>query len=201
MDSQTHHSNLSTRERIDILLAEYQALYDLVTFRMVSLDRRAPLAGAAFSATLGGIAVLPQSAQVVYLSGLPIALVWFLRTTGNHARSFEDVLRRLDEIERRINEIAGENLLAFQSSHPSRGRAVGGRTGNETMFSSFFTCLVLLAACVYYAHDFVLPAYVAGRYDEYALIVLTVLVFSLVRHRQYRYEKQPPPIRLSDAGR
>ena len=194
MDLQTCRSHMTTRDRIDVLLAEFNSLYALVTFRMSSLDRRTPVAWAAFSASLGGVAVLPQPAQVVYLCGLPIVLIWFLRTTANHARSFEDVLRRIDEIERQVNDMAGENLLAFQSRHPSRGRTVGGRTGNQTIWSAFCSCIVLLSACVYYAHTFVLPVFLSARYDEYAFVVLLLLTCSLLSHRRYHYEKQPPPI-------
>jgi len=128
-----------TEHRVDILMEEYRVLYTLVTLRLTSLDRRVPLAGASLAAFLGSVTVLPRDAQLVFLFGLPVALVWFLRATVNHARSAEDLLRRIEEIEREINRLCGEELLAFQSRHPSRGRQVGGQTTTESVKTVFYS--------------------------------------------------------------
>lgn len=124
---------LSAEARMTVLLAEYSAMYDLALFRLHSLDRRVPLTGSALVASLGATLVLPIEAQVFILVAVPLALVWFLRTTINHARSFEDALRRIEQIESKLNALAGDELVHFQSRHPSRGKATGGRTGRETI--------------------------------------------------------------------
>lgn len=139
---------LSSSKHIDVLLEEFRALYGLAQFRMVALDRRVPLAGTALGLSLGGAFVAPLAIQIVVLMVLPIAVLWLVRTTINHARSFEDVLRRIEQIERRVNEIAGERLLAFQSSHPSRGEAVGGRTGRESVLAVLLVSTGALLACI-----------------------------------------------------
>lgn len=139
---------LTPREAIDVLLAEYEAMYRLAEFRMASLERRVPAAGATIVAFLGVLPLLPESSQWILLVVVPASLVWFVRTTINHARSFEDVLRRIEWIEKRANHLAGEELLGFQSKHPSRGTTVGGRTGVETVGAVMLASALVLLACV-----------------------------------------------------
>ena len=121
-------------------------MYALAEFRMNSLDKRVPAAGAALVAFLGGVPAVPQSTAWLLLVVIPASLIWFLRTTVNHARSFEDAIRRIEEIERELNTLAGAVLLRFQSTHPSRGRAVGGRTGAETVLAVLLASFILLGA-------------------------------------------------------
>ncbi len=180
---------LCARDQVEILLAEYNALYGLVTFRMTSLDRRAPIAGATLAASLASITVLPAAAQPLLFAGLPIALVWFLRTTVNHARSFEDVLTRLAEIETRLNRAAGTELVSFQTRHPSRGRAVGGRTGTETVVAVFVTCVTLLAATTYLYHSQTPQPEFPDAYDAFPLAVGCLLLREILVLRSYRYLK------------
>lgn len=141
-------SSLSPQARILVLLEEYRALYGLANFRMAALDRRVPLAGTALALSLGGAFVAPPAVQMIVLIVLPIAVLWLVRTTINHARSFEDALRRIEQIEQQVNQIAGETLIAFQSSHPSRGEAVGGRTGRESVLAVALTATGSLVACL-----------------------------------------------------
>lgn len=181
-----------TQRRINLLMEEYKVLYSLVTFRMTSLDRRVPIATAALATFLGSIAAVPPASQAIFLIGLPLAQVWLVRTTINHARSFEDVLRRIDEIERRVNELTGEELLVFQSRHPSSGRATGGRTGMETVWTVYTTSLLMLGACGYLATlqmDILALKVYAGCCGLIA-VYLTGLVLRL---RRYRYVKAVPP--------
>ncbi len=107
-----------------ILLEEYRALYTLALFRMSSLERRVPIGVGALAAFLASTLVLPPEGQLVLLVALPISLIWLLRTTIKHVRSFEHAIRRIEEIEVAINTLVGMPLLLFQSSHPSRGRNV-----------------------------------------------------------------------------
>ena len=126
-------SGLAKSHHLEALLAEYNALYGLAEFRMGALDRRVPAAGAALLVFIGSVPALPGPAQHILLAAIPASLIWLLRTTINHARSFEDVLRRIEVIEdvlRRIeviegavNKLAGETLMCFQTTHPSKGRA------------------------------------------------------------------------------
>lgn len=108
-------NRLCIAKRIDVLLEEYRALYALVQFRMTALDRRVPLAGSTLAFSLGGAFIAPLHVQIVVLVVLPLAVLWLVRTTINHARSFEDALRRIEQIEVRVNELASEELMAFQS--------------------------------------------------------------------------------------
>ena len=176
--------------RIEIVLHEYDKLYGLVTFRMTSLDRRAPIGAATLVAFLGAVAVLPTEMQQVCLVAVPLALIWFLRTSINHARSFEDVLSRLAEIERLVNEEAGVQLLAFQSRHPSRRTAVGGRTGRETVLSVYTICLVLLAASGYLAYHWTNQHTLTVRcYWTLLGVEAAYLTYCLYRLMVYRYHK------------
>lgn len=179
-------------QRVDILLAEYRELYGLIVFRMTSLERRVPVAGATLAGFLGSVGVMPSETRLIFLLGLPLALVWFLRTTTNHARSFEDLLRRIHEIERELNECAGRTLIAFQSQHPSRGRAVGGRTGSESTQAVLVTCLIMLLACGYlFTATAGMPAVMVYLYASYLAVTAAYLIYHRVRLRNYRYQRQP----------
>src|SRR4051812_30540686 len=90
---------------LNALFEEYRALYSIATFRMTALDRRMPVTAGAMAAVLSGLDVVSRDSQLLLLLGAPLALVWFVRTTVNHARSFEDVLRRIEQIERLVNDL------------------------------------------------------------------------------------------------
>lgn len=137
---------LTVREKVEVLLEEYRALYALAVFRLQALDRRVPLAIGALVASLAAAVALPWEAQLVVMMAAPVSLVWVLRTTVGHARSFEDCLRRIERIEQEVNAIAGAELLGFQSGHPSRGSSTGGRTGIEAVVSVLLASGVVLAA-------------------------------------------------------
>ncbi len=172
-------------------MEEFRVLYSLVTFRMASLDRRIAIAWAGLGAFVGSFLAANEVGKYVLLLSLPPALVWLLRTTVNHARSFEDVLRRIDEIERAVNGIADENLLAFQSRHPSRFLMVGGRTGMETVHAVYVTCLVLLvASSSLFALAMTAPVMTIVGYGIYAMLVATLLFVHVRKLRAYRYEKR-----------
>jgi len=142
---QPEHDNLA----ISILLEEYRALYGLAVFRMASLERRVPLFGTVLALFAGSVSVLPEHAQFSIFYGVPIALIWLVRTTISHARSFEDVLRRIDEIECDVNARTGSELMRCQSSHPSKGVTTGGRTGTEIVTAIVVVSLLMLLQCVW----------------------------------------------------
>lgn len=180
----------TAQRKVAVLMEEYKALYGLVTFRMTSLDRRVPIASAALATFLGSIAAVPPASQTIFLIGLPLAQVWLVRTTINHARSFEDVLRRIDEIERSVNALLGEDLLLFQSRHPSQGKATGGRTGVETVRTVYTSALLMLGACLYLAS----LSFEKRTLDFYAAacgLIAVHLTLSVFLLRRYRYLKVP----------
>ena len=146
MDRTTDHERV-----LSAYYEEYRALYGLVEFRMAALDRRVPVTAAAFAGAVASIQAVPAGSQVILFVGLPVALLWFTRTTVNHARSFEDVLRRTEEIERAVNRVLGAEVLRFQSRHPSRHRHVGGRTGRESVLAVLVMVQLLLAAAAFQA--------------------------------------------------
>lgn len=190
-DSTAVQGHQHAARSIDILMEEYKALYGLVTFRMSSLDRRVPIASAALATFLGGIAAMPPASQAIFLIGLPLAQLWLVRTTINHARSFEDVLRRIDEIERQVNALAGEPLLLFQSRHPSGGHATGGRTGAETVKTVFTSSVLMLGACVYLASMHPGLAPFLDAYGVACGVIGLHLSLSMLALRRYRYVKAP----------
>jgi hypothetical protein len=93
------------------------------------------------------VPVLPEPTQLLALVAVPISLIWLVRTTINHARSFEDALRRIEHQEHLINERLGVDVMGFQRSHPSKGSTVGGRTGTESVVAVAVAACVLLVGC------------------------------------------------------
>ncbi|MBA5868107.1 MAG: hypothetical protein GDA67_15550 [Nitrospira sp. CR1.3] len=183
---------LSERERILVLIEEYRALYGLLAFRLGAVDRRLPVAGGALGAILGGFTAMPPDMQVVVLFAIPVTFIWLLRTTVSHARSKEDVLRRIDEIERQVNQIAGEELISFQSRHPNRHRRVSGRTGMSSVFAVLTLGLSGVVACGYLlGRHPTLPLAARVCYWVYLAAVLVDLLQTARRLRRYRYEKAP----------
>jgi hypothetical protein len=183
---------MSTPEQVAVLLEEFRALYSLVTYRMSSLDRRITMAWAGLAGLVASFIAADAIGRYVVLAGLPLALVWFLRTTVNHARSFEDVLRRIEEIERAVNGMAGVELLAFQSRHPSRLIAVGGRTGTETVHTVYMTCLTMLvggALLLAFATD--ASEIPITLYSVYVVGVCVAMFRSVRMLQRYRYAKRP----------
>lgn len=165
-------------------------MYGLVQFRMSSLDRRIPIAGAALTATLASTGAIPDEAMLIVFFGLPLALLWFFRTTINHARSFEDVLRRIEQIEHEINAVLGQPTLCFQSRHPSRGTRVGGRTGGETIGAVMVTVVTLLLGCGFmFVSVTEAPWEAMAAYGGYLAVILSYI--ALIHFRLKRYEYQP----------
>ncbi|MBL0869736.1 MAG: hypothetical protein IBJ18_04075 [Phycisphaerales bacterium] len=186
---------------IKCLLEEYRQLYTLVAYRLNALDQRIPITTAILSTVLVSVIALPPLLQGVLLVGLPPllqgvllvglppSLVWLVRTTANHARSLEDALRRIDQIEREVNAEVGRPALVFQSSHPSRGVQVGGRTGEETVQAVLVAATVLLCGCV------LILSILTANPTEYLLaycVFACLAAFGFIAtHRQlrtYRYE-------------
>ncbi len=129
------------------MLEEYRQIYMLLPYRWEALDRRLPVT----AITLGGLALtlahVAGPLQWLALVGTPLWLIWLTRSTVNHARSLEDGLRRIEDIEREIAATIHGWPLRFQSSHPSRGVHVGGRTGAGTIQGVIVLSALTLVGC------------------------------------------------------
>lgn len=192
---ETHKSeSVSLETRIQILLEEYRALYSLLTFRLTAMDRRLPAIGGTLAAVLGSTTAMPDPTRLAFLLGLPVALLWLFLSTVQLARSKEDHVRRIDEIERLVNGLVGEELLAFQSRHPTKAAYPGGRTGFGSVLAVLSGCLIMLAACLYtvetphalLAHDEILG------YFAYLATCAALMLAATVRLTRYRYRRSPP---------
>lgn len=167
-------------------------MYGLLAFRLAAVDQRLPLIGGALLAVVGSLDSLPDAGRRGVLFVTPLALAWLLRLTVYHARSKEDVLRRIDEIERHVNQIAGEELLLFQSRHPSRARTTAGRSGMGTVLSVLWFCAAGLLGCLaLIANQRNSEPHVLVGYAAYVSIVAVDLVHVVIRLRRYRYAKAP----------
>lgn len=171
---------------INAALEEFRALYQLAVFRLSALDQRLPLTVGTFSAVLISVQMLPEPARMLVLWATPPALVWLMRATVNHARSFEDALRRIEHLEQRVNELLGEEVLGFQSHHPSRGKAVGGRTGREAVIGVEVSIVLLLITAVYQVIQYQ-PVPLAFVFSLIAALVALLVDFQRRSLSEYSY--------------
>ncbi|MBK8916288.1 MAG: hypothetical protein IPM64_17120 [Phycisphaerales bacterium] len=180
-------------DRINVLVEEYRALYGLLSFRLAAVDQRVPLVAGALMAVVSSVASLPAESQPAVLLAIPVANSWLLRMTVVHARAKEDVLRRIDEIERHVNQLAAEELLTFQSRHPNRQAAVSGRTGMGAVSSVLAMCFAGLLACLaFVVNRPATPSAFLLAYLGYTAVGMLDLVHVVLRLRGYRYAKGPP---------
>lgn len=184
-------SMVSVETKIDILMEEYRALYSLLTFRLTAMDRRLPTIGGVMAAILSATTAMPPLTQAGFLLGLPSALVWFVAAAAQHLRSKEDHVRRIDEIERQVNRLAGQELLVFQSCHPNNRRFPGGRTGLMALFTVVSATLAMLTACAgvtLMGPSAVFGAYQAGYLAYLACCTVAVLTCA-IRVAGYSYRR------------
>ncbi|MCA9296790.1 MAG: hypothetical protein KC983_09735 [Phycisphaerales bacterium] len=186
--------------RVNCMLAEYRALYALAEFRMSALDRRIPVASATLTGSLAGTAVLPEDPGTFVLVAIPAALLWLVRTTINHARSFEDVLRRIEQLEGQLNAAVLKRVVSFQTRHPSRGVTVGGRTGRESIHAVLVAAMMMIAGCgvmfLRMADD---STWWTLAYVGYLALVLGSLLRTSVVLGQYQYMPSSSNSRNRDA--
>lgn len=187
------NSAFTDRDRIQVLLEEYRALYGVLTLRLEAMDRRLPVATATIAALLGATTAMPPATKLAFLCVLPIGLFWLVLTTVAHARAKEDHLRRIDAIERQVNQLAGEELLVFQSRHPNKHESVAGRSGGAAVLAVFSACGLMLAACSYL---FSMPtgfgSLPAWIYSGYAAVCVLLAGNAVLRLSRYRYQTAPP---------
>lgn len=189
----TPRNAFSPREHTEILLREYGVLYSLVQLRLSALETRALLAWAALGGFLTGLMALPSEHWLAMSVATPPLLAWLFRTTVNHARSLEDAFRRVERIERQVNEITGTQLLAFQSTHPSRGLTVGGRTGRESMYAVLTTSVVILAMMGLFVWPSIdgTVSWLSPALGLYLGLFALYLIHTLTVLRRYRYIPTP----------
>ena len=180
------HQTEPRSDAVAILIAEYEALYRLVEYRMTALDRRVPAAGALLTTFVGLIPLIPHESGLVLLAVVPASLVWLIRTTINHARSLEDVLRGIESLEHTLNQAVGVDLVTFQSQHPSRGRTVGGRTGRETVGTVAMASALLLGSCLYLGQTVLDGLWHPSGYGLYIAIIAAYIIGVIVVWRRYR---------------
>lgn len=186
----TLNSNpLSDSQKIDILLVEYGVLYSLLQWRLTASDRRLFVAGALIVGVLSAMHALNAAAARLLLWGLPVLLWVILTAAVGHARSKEDLLRRIDEIEQRVNRLAGIQLLAFQSRRPTS--TVGGRTGTQAVNGTLALCIsVVLGATLFLQPVEDVRSSIAVCYGLWAAAWAAWMIREAVMLRNYRYERR-----------
>ncbi|MBU0637772.1 MAG: hypothetical protein KKB50_02830 [Planctomycetes bacterium] len=189
-------SRLERDGAIRVLLEEYHALYGLLRFRMETIDRRMPLVAGGLGGLLLGIPALPTISARVALMVLPATVTWAVVATFSHTRAKEDHLRRIAEIEVEVNELAGRQLLVFQSRHPGQGRYVGGRSGRTAALAIATGAFSVLAACGVFFAGSQSSTRILGAYVAYVGVSAGTIAANLLRLRRYRYEKPPPRVIL-----
>lgn len=193
-DDSRPNNSVSLETRIQILLEEYRVLYGLLTFRLTAMDRRLPAIGGTLAALLGSTTAMPDPTRLAFLLGLPVALLWLFLSTVQHARSKEDHVRRIDEIERLVNRLASEELLVFQSRHPNKARHAGGRTGFASVFAILSVCLIMLGACMYSVQipRPLLTHEKLATYAAYLAGCAALMLTATIRLSRYSYRRPPP---------
>lgn len=181
---------LSKRECIEVLVEEYRSLNALLLFRLSALDRRLPASVGFMAAAVAATLSLPIESRIAVLILTPSAVLWMVRTTIQHAMAKEDHLRRIAEIEVLINELAGRDLLAFQSQHPNRAAATAGRSGTATVIATAAGAVLLLVLClVLFSLDSGPIPY--GLYLGYVGLIAADVVLGPMRLSRYSYAKRP----------
>jgi hypothetical protein len=168
-------------------------LYSLLQFRLNAMDRRTPALTGLLAVLLGTLHVMEADVARALLIGVPIGLFAFVLTSTNHARSQEDLLRRIEELEMMINHRVGENLLGFQSSHPSRATTVGGRTATLWVRAIVLLCVAALLSCTYMFVRIGASSAATIGYLAYCTVVTLAILVQAARIERYRYAKRAPP--------
>jgi len=197
MDDTTDANRISAWNRIQILFEEYRALYALLTIRLGVIDQRLPLVSGAMAALLVSSPSLPSHQRLSILWAVPVACLWLHRVVLLHTRSKEDVLRRIDEIERKVNRFASAELLAFQSRHPNQRRTVGGRSGFGSVLAIMAVCLMsIVTSLTLMVCEFEKNRLLIAGYLLYGAATAAELIRSTRSLSTYRHKLAPhsPPV-------
>lgn len=178
---------MDVKDKLTVLLSAHQTFYELYQIRLNAVEKRLPIGAIIVSALFGSLTVVSKDIQVLYLCGIPIALIYLTKTTITHLESFEDLLRRIEEIEKKINNIVGEKLLMFQSEHPSRGWTVAGRFGRDSINSVSILSIMVLVACVYILYRMNYHLIWQVLYYFYVSLVGLLIVIKRICLKKYKY--------------
>lgn len=185
-------------ELVQIALEEYRQMHALVLYRLQVLDQRIPLTTAALTAALGSVVVMPELLQFGLLVGVPLAATAVCLSTFNHARSLQDAISRVADIESSVNRLMGREVLAFQSTHPGRN-SVGARTGRLTSDLVLAACLILFACSFFLAASiFDWPSDTQLAHLLLLFLLAAKLSHDRLRLKTYRYLPRQPARERSD---
>lgn len=189
---------LDESQQIDILLAEYGVLHRLLEWRLTAGDRRVVISAGLLTGLLTAVRTVDDGTARLLLWGLPVLLWVIFSALAGHTRSKEDLLRRIDEIERQVNMIANTELLVFQSRRPNRQHVVGGRTGSTSINAILTVNISLLLVSVFAMSpglDPLSPLVIC--HAIWAAIWAGLMLELAFRLQRYRYDR---PIVLSATG-
>ncbi len=187
---QHKRSPLTDVQQIDVLLTEYGVLYSLLEWRLSAGDRRLFVSAGLVTGLLTAVHVLDDATARLLLWGLPVLLWVIFSAMVGHTRSKEDLLRRIDEIERRVNALADSQLLIFQSHRPNPRPAVGGRTGSTGIKAMLAVNTSLLLAAVLFLWPASAPlSLLLVCYGLWAAMWAGLMLRQAWTLQNYRYER------------
>ena len=189
---------LDESKQIDILLAEYGVLHRLLEWRLSAGDRRVVISAGLLTGLLTAVRTVDDATARLLLWALPVLLWVIFSALAGHTRSKEDLLRRIDEIERHVNLLANTELLVFQSRRPNRQHLVGGRTGSTSINAMLTVNISLLLASVFAMWPAIdPPPPLVICHAIWAAIWAGWMLDLAFRVQRYRYDR---PTVLSDTG-
>ncbi len=177
---------LIEKDRASIVIEEYKALYSLLTFRFTAIERRVAFSAVIISYILGLLPKMEVESKIIFLVGVPVAIIYLIRSTIFHIRSLEDYFRKIEEAEKRVNEICSERLMQFQSGHPSKGLP-GGRASQELLHFILLMGVGILSACSYLMWHAISFNYSLYAYWTYTSIVAIYCIYIRFKFLGYKY--------------
>lgn len=177
---------LAEKDRASIIIEEYKALYSLLTFRFTAIERRVAFSAVIISSILGLLPKMEIESKIIFLVGVPVAIIYLIRSTIFHIRSLEDYFRKIEEAECRVNEICSEQLMQFQSGHPSRG-IPGGRASQELLHFILLMGVGILGACSYLMWQAISLNISLYAYCIYTLLVSIYCIYVRFKFLGYKY--------------
>ena len=139
-------------------------------------------------ATFASLLHMAPETRVAMLLAIPTAVWCLARAAAQHAKAKEDHLRRIDEIERHVNRLAGQELLVFQSRHGSRGTHTGGRTSRSALTAITLGALttLFLSVFLFLQSNSQFPTLVYSGFVALVGIDIVFMPFSL---KKYQYDR------------
>jgi len=104
-------------------------------------------------------------------------------------RSLEDYFRKIEIAENRINEICKEELMQFQSAHPSK-QLPAGRGSHELLNFILIMSIGILSACCYLFWGIAPSSLLGYTYVLYGCVVAVYIVVIRISFNKYSYLPQ-----------